>query len=234
VRQIDYIGQFTTDIKHVSGKENVAADFFSRIESVHQGTEIDYELLSQYQRQDDELLSILEQNQSGLQLKLINIPGSNSEIYCDVSTKRIRPYVTKQLRHAVFHSIHNLSHPSKRSTVKLISERYVWQSMNTDITKMVTECVACQKSKVGRHNKSALAEFKVSDKRFTPSRHRGTASVGKWFSLLSHMHRPLQSLASSYTYGRGNSRSSGQGFTQWLDPILWTAKHHNDRPRQAV
>lgn len=33
-RHLEYIGQFTTDIWHITGKDNVVADALSRIESI--------------------------------------------------------------------------------------------------------------------------------------------------------------------------------------------------------
>ncbi len=35
VRQLDYIGQFTTDIRHVKGVNNIPADLLSRIEAIN-------------------------------------------------------------------------------------------------------------------------------------------------------------------------------------------------------
>lgn len=45
-RQLDYIGQMTTDIRHVKLAENVTADLLSRIESIHSSVEISYEKLA--------------------------------------------------------------------------------------------------------------------------------------------------------------------------------------------
>lgn len=34
-RHLDYIGQFTTEIKHIPGKQNITADLMSRIEQIN-------------------------------------------------------------------------------------------------------------------------------------------------------------------------------------------------------
>lgn len=34
VRNLDFIGQFSTDIRHISGKDNVVADALSRVETI--------------------------------------------------------------------------------------------------------------------------------------------------------------------------------------------------------
>ena len=52
-RYLDYISQFTTDLRHITGDNNVLANTLSRIEAV---TAVDYEALAQVQKRDPELL----------------------------------------------------------------------------------------------------------------------------------------------------------------------------------
>ena len=68
-RYLDYISQFTTDVRHVSGVNNVVPDALSRIESVES---IDYKKLVEAQSTDDELQSMLKENTIALTLKKIN------------------------------------------------------------------------------------------------------------------------------------------------------------------
>ena len=49
-----------------------------------------------------------------------------------MSTGVPRPYVPSELRHTVFDS---LSHPSIRDTQYLITARYVWPNINSDVCK---------------------------------------------------------------------------------------------------
>ncbi|GFO14024.1 Pol polyprotein [Plakobranchus ocellatus] len=49
----------------------------------------------------------------------------NSTLLCDVSTGLPRPLVPQTFQRRVFESIHNLAHPSRKSTVKLVSQRFV-------------------------------------------------------------------------------------------------------------
>lgn len=165
LRQLDFIGQFTTDIRHISGKDNIVADTLSRIEEAQ--FDIDYELLAQLQAKDDELLNIIKQpNDSSLQLKQITLPNSDKSIYCDVSTKQARPFIPQPLRKRAFQSLHRLSHPGAKASIKLVTERFVWPGMRTDIPNMVKTCIPCQKSKVTRHNRSILQSFETTDGRF--------------------------------------------------------------------
>ena len=79
-----------------------------------------------------ELESILKNANLTLNLKSINIPGSNSKLYCNIHNNKIHPYITKKFRDAVIESLHNLSHPGVRGTQRLVQERYVWKGMRKD------------------------------------------------------------------------------------------------------
>jgi len=167
LNHLDFIGQYTTDIRHISGKDNIVADWLSRIESVASCDPINYTNLATSQKNDVELKTLLDSNDSTLQLKLVNMPNVPEAVMCDVSTKHVRPYITKDFRQQIFDSVHNLAHPSKKSTIKQISERFVWLNMKKDIAEMVKTCIACQKCKIAQHNKTALENFSVPDQRFT-------------------------------------------------------------------
>lgn len=49
-RQLDAIGQITTDIRHVDGQSNVTADLLSRIESICSSPTIDFSALADDQK----------------------------------------------------------------------------------------------------------------------------------------------------------------------------------------
>ncbi|GBM72934.1 Pro-Pol polyprotein [Araneus ventricosus] len=87
-------------------------------------------------------------------------------LYCDISTRVIRPYIPKTHRYRVFRNLHDLARPGVRATVRLICSRFVWPKMKQDIVNFTRSCIACQKSKIVRHMHSPLAEFKVPNQRF--------------------------------------------------------------------
>ncbi|CAK9804112.1 Transposon Tf2-11 polyprotein [Anthophora plagiata] len=162
-RYLDYISQFSTDIQHISGKDNVVADALSRVEAVEHT--IDFEKLAKSQAQDEELQDLLKK-ESNLQLRKVSLPGTSSNIFCDISTETIRPFVTLPFRRVVFNMLHGLSHPGINATVKLITQRYVWPSIKKDIREWTRSCIPCQKSKVARHVTAPLATFVRPSARF--------------------------------------------------------------------
>lgn len=166
LRQLDYIGQHTTDIRYVKGKENIPADILSRLDAITMPSSLNYEDLAKDQSTDEELNSIISSNKHSLALKKINMSNSDLKLYCDCSTSNIRPFITKKFRREVFNMVHNLAHTGSRTTQKLICERFVWPSMKTDISSWAKACVTCQKSKVGRHTRSEIGSYFVPEDRF--------------------------------------------------------------------
>lgn len=163
-RHLDLIGQFTTDIRHVSGKDNITADFLSRIEADTITANIDYERIAELQKNDKELLDA--QTNSSLIIKQVALHDTNVTVFCDISTDRIRPFIPTGCRQNVFAKMHNLSHPGVNASTKLISERFVWPSMRKSIKNFVQSCMACQKNKIQRHTKSPLCKYVQPNERF--------------------------------------------------------------------
>lgn len=159
-RRLDFIGQFTTDIAHVSGEDNIVADTLSRVESV--AVAVTPVELAQAQTEDEQLSQVRRK----LRLRRLQLHDSNVSLYCDVSSGIIKPYVSPDLRKRVFESLHSLAHPGQRGSVKLVLQRYVWPNLSKDCSDWVKSCIACQKNKVIRHTVSPIAEFNLPTKRF--------------------------------------------------------------------
>lgn len=164
LRQLDFISQFSTDIRHVSGADNVVADALSRINEINFSS-ANFEDMAKAQKCDEELKNILSDAKTSLQLRRLNI-SPNVELYCDVSNDKVRPYVPANFRRIVFNSMHGLSHPGIRATQMLIKQRFVWPSINKDVALWTRACVRCQKSKIHRHTNSPLQSFNLPDHRF--------------------------------------------------------------------
>ena len=170
-RHLDYIAQFTSDIRHVKGTANLPADALSRIETntLLDGSPpvIDFQAMAAAQVTDQDIVR-LQSSPSSTSLQLESVPLSMSEstILCDTSTGVARPLVPKDYRRNVFESLHNLSHPSIRATQRLLTARYVWPSIKADARKWTRTCLQCQKSKVQWHTVTPLATFATPGARF--------------------------------------------------------------------
>lgn len=166
-RHLDYVSQFTSDIRYVKGEENVVADTLSRISEIDL-TANNFEKLIQAQKDDPELSQLLNSlpSESSVKLVPINIPATKLSLVCETSTGKNRPYLPKPLRESMFHSLHDLSHPGVKATRKKVSQLYFWPNMSVDVNKWSTACDLCQKNKVTRHVKSPIVQIPIPTGRF--------------------------------------------------------------------
>ena len=138
IRHLDYIAQFSSDIRHVAGHNNPVADALSHNAvcalRVTQQPAIDLQLLAQTQQTDPELRALQQSTSTSLQLQSLPLPASSTNIVCDVSTGSPRPFVPSSFRRNIFNALHSLSHHGERATHQLISARFVWPGMRKDIT----------------------------------------------------------------------------------------------------
>jgi hypothetical protein len=181
-RYLDFIAKFSTDIRHISGQSNIVADALSRVDAeiaqesgvsadpatfgLHSAAvqaPLDYTALAKYQEKDDELQSLLQYG-SGLRLEKINIPGSQTTLYCDVSTPQTRPYMTPQFRRQVFDNLHGLSHPG--TTNSYTAQGVVWPGIRKTCNEWSRACAACQQCKVSRHVRASIGDFKQPSSSF--------------------------------------------------------------------
>jgi hypothetical protein len=94
---LDFVAQFTTDIKHISGHDNVVADTLSRVESVTASPS--YDALAAAQDGDDELRTLLGSTTT-LRLEKLPIsaprsPSTSTRLLRDLDRTFQVPYDSK-------------------------------------------------------------------------------------------------------------------------------------------
>ena len=79
-------------------------------------------------------LQTLQTSSNNIKFARVTMPMCKDTLLCDASTGTPHPYVPQQLRHTIFNSLHNLSHPGIRATQRLVTARF-WPGirMNTDV-----------------------------------------------------------------------------------------------------
>lgn len=167
-RHLDFIAQFTTDVRYVPGPDNTAADALSRtvaLLKLPQPPLDDFDAMADAQ-QEDPALATFRTSSHSLQLRDARL-ASGRTLLVDDSTGVPRPWVPTALRRPIFRLMHDLTHPGVRATTQLITERFVWSSMKRDIRTWTQTCIRCQRTKVHRHTKSPVARFRAPDARFS-------------------------------------------------------------------
>ncbi len=122
--------------------------------------------MARAQQEDSQVQELQSSPPPSLTLQEIPLIMADTTILCDMSTGKPRPVVPVSWRRTVFDSLHSLSHPEIRATQRLITTRYVWPSINTDVRRWTRSCLQCQRSKVQRHTITPITRFKVPDERF--------------------------------------------------------------------
>jgi hypothetical protein len=86
---LDFVAQFTTDVRHICGQDNVVAEALSRVESITASPSPD--ALAASQLDDGELRTLLASD-TALRLEKQQIRTAVSR-YCDKSAGKPRPYI---------------------------------------------------------------------------------------------------------------------------------------------
>jgi hypothetical protein len=73
----------------------------------------------------------------------------------DLSTGTFRPIVPFKFRKAIFDHFHNIAHPRRLASSRIISSRFVWRGLSSDITAWARGCLAYQRGKIHLHTRLA-------------------------------------------------------------------------------
>ena len=149
-RHLSFVAEFTNDVQHVSGQDNVVADALSRTPTIATvlSPEINYRQLAADQATSDEIHAYCTEITG---LKLEDVPFQDFAVLCEISTGYIRPIIPREWRRCIFDTIHRLSHTGYRPTLRAISRWFVWHKMKTDVYNWCRTCHPYQSSKVQRH-----------------------------------------------------------------------------------
>ena len=157
-RQIQYISQFTNDVRHISVSAHIIADMLSRPETsevVSIKVTITPHDIAREQKNDDEIQNLMKNKADKYSIRVSQL-GNDLELICSRVGNIDRPIVPKTQRFSVFQRVHGLAHLGIRATLKMIRSRYFWPRMTKVIRKYTKCCVQCQKAKIIRHTRCEI------------------------------------------------------------------------------
>jgi hypothetical protein len=143
-RQLAYIAEFTSDIQHISGKDNLVADTLSRtatesaqctavVLAVATSTVVlNYTAIATSQAD----CPLVQQAMDSSALRVRPVMLGGIALLCDVSTGACCPLIPDQHRHQVFTAFHHLAHPGAQVTRRVLAARVVWPGMAADINRL--------------------------------------------------------------------------------------------------
>jgi hypothetical protein len=184
-RQLAYLSEFSATFQHTAGSDNVVADVLSRpsLSAIAEGFPVlDFEEMALLQSTCQDSQQLINDEKSSLQVQQITV--GSYVLSGDTSTGTFRHIVPVSLRRAVFDKLHGVSHPGIRATKRLISSRYVWKGLSTDVATWSRECLKCQSSKVTKHVSLSPQHILVPARRFA---HINLDIVGPTCQGYSHL-----------------------------------------------
>ena len=172
VRHLQFISEFTTDIRYVPGIANDAADALSRAMTINLVKNPDMVTLADIaaaQAGDDELRLFRTEGTSALCLFRAPCSTTEHDLIVDTSTGSARPFVPAVLRCRVFRMLHGLSGPTlafaRHNNTSAPGSS--GQVCSGDIRQWTRACSTCQRVKTGRHTAAPLGNFPTPDARFS-------------------------------------------------------------------
>lgn len=163
IRMISYILEFVNEIQYLKGDINYTADTLSRVEI----DSVDNNNLNLDEIADCQKVNIKDEDLSEITANVIrNLLPNGKTLLCHVTNGISKPIIPEPLKQRVFHLVHDLAHPSIRSTRKEIAKRFYWKNLNTDVNNMARQCLACQSSKIQRHVKTKSVQLPIPSGRF--------------------------------------------------------------------
>ena len=126
---------------------------------------VDYQQLASDQQSDPEVQAY---KTAATSLKIQDVPWAYGQftVLCDTSLGTTRPIVPLNWRRHVFDTTHSLSHPGTSTTRKLITDKFVWHGMSSQINGWARSCNQCQQSKEHTHTRVPLEQIDTPTRRF--------------------------------------------------------------------
>jgi hypothetical protein len=177
-RQLAFLAEFTSDIQHIAGGDNVVANTLSRPDlaeetwagltqaetcpgqhfinrpSLEEPAAAIFQLETAAAVNFQQLAA--EQQQCPECYALVKSETlqvkycmlQGALLLCDTSTGAARPIVLPRFRRRFFLAIHGIAHPGVRATKRLVMSRFLWPKMASELAQWCRECESCSRVKV--------------------------------------------------------------------------------------
>ncbi len=153
---------------YLSGLKNVVADFCPA--QINQPLDqspavaadpVDFEEMASEQNRCPETQRLL----GGTSLELAFRQTGAQRLAGDVSTGNFHPIVPLKFRKNIFDHFHNVAHLGRLAFHRIISSRFVWHGLSSDVTAWARGCLACQRGKI--HTRLLPLPIPILQRRFS-------------------------------------------------------------------
>jgi Integrase zinc binding domain/RNase H-like domain found in reverse transcriptase len=168
-RYLSYLSEFSLSLVHTPGSSSVVADALSRPKdqvntcvAAPQLAAVDFGEMALLQLACPDVQSMRDSSS----LKITQVAVGDQWLLDDVSTGEFHPLVPGPMRRLVFDVLHAVAHPGIRASRRLVSSRFVWPGLSSDVQKWAAAGLTCQQSKIHRHVKLTPEHVPVPQRRF--------------------------------------------------------------------
>ena len=164
-RHLSFVAEYTADLRHIAGKDNVVADALSRPAAAAApapGGQVDFVALARSQGTCGDVARMRSSDK--LELQLVEVEGV--QLWCDSSTVVLRPLVPLEHRRTVFEAVHGLAHPGFRASRRMVTSRFVWPGCSADVAKWCRDCVGWARGKVTQQETTAVEPIPLPADKF--------------------------------------------------------------------
>jgi hypothetical protein len=156
---------------YLPGLKNVVADFLSRpnqattgsVAAASEADPVDFEDMATEQNCCPEMQHLL----GGTSLKLVFRQTGAQCLAGDVSTGNFHRIVPLKFRKNIFDHFHNVAHPGRLASHRIISSRFVWRGLSSNVTAWARGCLACQRGKIHCHTLLVPLPIPIPQRRFS-------------------------------------------------------------------
>ncbi len=157
-------------ISYLPGLKNGVADFLScpnqttagSVAATSEADPVDFEEIAEQNRcpETQDLLG-------GTSLKLAFNQTGAQRLAGDVSTGNFHPIVPLKFRKNIFEHFHNVAHPGRLASRRIISSRFVWRGLSSEVTAWARGCLVCQRGKIHRHTRLVPLPIPITQRCFS-------------------------------------------------------------------
>jgi RNase H-like domain found in reverse transcriptase/Reverse transcriptase (RNA-dependent DNA polymerase)/Integrase zinc binding domain len=149
-RQLSYIAEFATTLRHIAGESNVVADTLSRPPPA-QSAMVNSVAAAQTRPASTPPVNVRDLAAaqascpdcrgaaSSPVLRVMTVQLEDTNILVDVSSGVFRPLVPAAFRWPIFDAVHCLAHAGEQATRRMISSRYLWPGLAADVRRWCRE-----------------------------------------------------------------------------------------------
>lgn len=189
-RQLSFIAEFTSDIRHIKGMDNSMADMLSRTNfQITCMSDFDFMRVAKGQVLDESLQCLLNEWPH----KFEKIKVNDTPVWCQIIEGPV-VYVPESMQLDTFLRFHNCNHQGFKQTKRNIKKRFTWNKFHSNVKAMTQACVACARSKNHKTVPYFASGIPITKWLLWPRaywRDRSTSTSVHWLQICLHNNRSL-------------------------------------------